>query len=359
MEDIFQTPPVLSSASSFHKSQAFWELPPLNFDARAARKSSMSSILPSTPSLAPTPSCASLKPTPTNDTQRGATTQDVDAAEQSVLEQAGLIDAEGTPDGKRPGTSPECEESKDQVVEKEKLDRGKIRRSFHRTLREAHVPTHNRSRKGKDSSSSAGMSEESTADDFLSRGTGSFVVHGKKASVIKFGSELQIMSPEERLRLRKKTHKDEPVILSPAAIDDDFHSVLAEPYEYHERHGSAATTSTVTAKSFRDLNKKLYVHGAHNAGAVTSDGEDSEVAVSFSDGRRTPLPPVEDEDEEDSESCPGSHGKQAMFYTPEASTSPTHGPNEKHEAVEREEIGDNKAEDERLPSPALQAVVNT
>ena len=38
----------------------------------------------------------------------------------------------------------------------------------------------------------------------LTRGTGSFVVHGKKASVITFGgSAWQDISPEERLKLRK------------------------------------------------------------------------------------------------------------------------------------------------------------
>merc|ERR1711939_733558 len=191
----------------------------------------------------------SLKPVISCESHR-APSPNIDAAEQAVLEQEGLVttDMDKTPDAKRPVASPENEEGKDHVVEKDKLDRGKIRRSLHRTLREAHVPSHTRSRKGKDSSSSAGMSEEGK-DDVLSRGTGSFVVHGKKASVITFGSEIQSMSNEERLRLRKQPHKDEPGQLSPATTDDDFHSVLAEPYEFHERHDSQATTSTATPQS--------------------------------------------------------------------------------------------------------------
>jgi hypothetical protein len=339
LEDVFQTPPVLSSSSSFHKSQASWELPPLNFDARSARKSSVSSALPSSPSLVPKPSRSSLKPIATTETQR-APSPNVDAAEQAVLEQAGLVDAIDTPEKKRPVTQPDSEDGKEQVIEKDKLERGKIRRNLHRTLRDAHVPTHNRSRKGKDSASSAGMSEESK-DDVLSRGTGSFVVHGKKASVITFGSELQSMSPDERLRLRRQSHNDEPSILLPGAVDDDFHSVLAEPVEFHERHDSAATTSTATARSFRDLHKRLSVHGSSNPTAVTSDGEDSE-AISFSEGRRTPLPPVEDEDEDGDRSRPGSNGKQAMFYTPEASNSPiSPGFNEKQQSIlEREEAAE-------------------
>ena len=127
------------------------------------------------------------------------------------------------------------------------------------------------------------------------------------------------MSPDERLRLRRQPHKEEPGLLSPASIDDDFHSVLAEPVEFHERHDSAATTSTATARSFRDLHRKLAANNANGGALVGSDGEDSEAAVSFSEGRRTPLPPVEDDDDDLNE----LPGKQAVFYTPEASNSPT------------------------------------
>ncbi|KAG0647782.1 transport sec73 [Hyphodiscus hymeniophilus] len=356
-DDIFQSPP-LASASSFHKAQASWELPPLNFDARGGRKTSLSSVVPSSPSIGPTPSRSSTFPkTDSCEAQQSSPTPDVDAAEHAVLEQAGIVVDK---DSVRPVTAPDSEESKDQVPEKEKLDRGKIRRSLHRTLREAHVPTHARSRKGKDSSSSAGLSEESK-DDVLSRGTGSFVVHGKKASVITFGSELQSMSPDERLRLRKQSHKDEPGPLSSATIEDDFHSVLAEPFEYHERHGSAATASSTTAKSFRDLHRKLAAHNANSAAVLSDDGEDSEAAISVFEGGRTPLPPVEDDYSSENDnlagSRPGSKGKQAMFYTPEASNSPvTFAFREKHNgAVEQEERDENFPEvekrGERLPSP--------
>jgi len=316
LDDIFQTPPMLPSSSSFHKPQASWELPPLSFNGRGERKASFSSaIAPASPNLAPTPSRGSMKPAQLSDPHRPETPT-IDAAEQAVLQQAGLVDTDKTPEGKRPVTGPENEECRDLVQDKEKLERGKIRRSLHRTLRDAHVPSHTRSRKGKDSASSGAMSEESK-DDVLSRGTGSFVVHGKKASVITFGSELQSMSPDERLRPRRQLHKEEPGLLSPASIDDDFHSVLAEPIEFHERHGSAATTSTATARSFRELHKKLASHSIGGPALVGSDGEDSEAAVSFSEGRRTPLPPVEDEEANEHLT------KQAMFYTPEASNSPT------------------------------------
>ena len=357
LDDIFQTPPSLKSTSSFHKTQASWELPPLSFDGRSVRKSSFTSAAPSTPNLAPTPSGASLRPASIIDTARGPLTPNVDAAEQAVLELAGLVESDKTPDSKRPSAGPETEENKDQVTEKDKLDRGKIRRSLHRTLREAHVPNHARSRKGKESSSSAGMADETTQDDALSRGTGSFVVHGKKASVITFGSELQSMSPDERLRLRKQPHKHERGNAAPAAIEDDFHSVLAEPVEYHERHGSAATGSSATAKSFRDLHAKLRL------GANTSDDEDSEAAASFSEGRRTPVPRFESDDEEGDDSRPSSHGKQAMFYTPEASNTPVNdtfpsGPLGAQPEAPNDHAHESTPENEKLPTTPLQTVVS-
>ncbi|TVY17379.1 Protein transport protein sec73 [Lachnellula arida] len=355
IDDIFQTPPVLSNSSSFHQQQASWELPPLSFDAR---KASVSSAVPSSPSLAATPSKASLKPTTAISDAPRAPSPNVDAAEQAVLEEAGLKEPENFPDGKRPIAS-DVEESKDHAKdpasEKEKLEKGKIRRSLHRTLREAHVPTHTRSKKGKDSSSSAGMSDEAAADDVLSRGTGSFVVHGKKASVIQFGSELQSMSPDERLRLRRQSHKEEPGSLSPTTIEDDFQSALVEPAGFRERQNSVATTSSATTKSFRELHKRLHPSGI--PAIVTSDGEDSEAAISFSeDGRRTPLPPVEDEEEDqDYLNRPGSSYQQAMFYTPEASNSPSREYfSEKHCAGDPT---DQLAEVERVPTPPAQTAV--
>ncbi|KAK6580369.1 hypothetical protein PZA11_007391 [Diplocarpon coronariae] len=323
--DVFQNPPELAKSSSFHRQHASWELPPLSFEFRSPRKPSFSGVqLPSSPGKAPVPLQPSLKPMTSGEFQRDPSSN-IDAAEQAVLEQSGLVQ-DMIPDGKRPATGSEGEEGKDQAGEKDKLDRGKIRRSLHRTLREAHVPSHRSSRKGKDSSSSAGISDEGK-DEVLSRGAGSFVVHGKKASVITFGSELQSMSPDERLRLRKQPYKAEPGMASPATIDDDFHSVLAEPYEFHERHDSQATTSSATARSFRDLHRKLADNTLGAPAILGSDAEDSDFAVSFSEGRRTPLAPVEDDENLYAiSSRPTSRAEHATPYTPEASNSPAFHP---------------------------------
>lgn len=308
IEDVFHTPPALGHASSFHKSQATWELPPLMVTKSPRRHSSVSAAVPSSPASDQQALSSSLKPDEA-EVER-APSPNVDAGEHLVLAQEGLVvDTDNTPEKKRPVSRFESKDSGEHSATKEKdsFNQGKIRRSLHRTLRDAHVPSHNRSRKGKDSSSSTAMSDESK-DDMLARGTGSFVVHGKKASVITFGSELQSMSPDERMRLRRQSQKEDAGGLPPTI--DDFQSILAEPVEYHDRHGSAATGSTATARSFRDLHRRSALSG----NAIASEGEDSDGAT-FSDGRRTPLPPVDDEEED----APASHAKQAMFYTPESS----------------------------------------
>jgi hypothetical protein len=361
MEDIFHNSPPVTSSSSFHKAQASWELPPLMFDARTGRHSSISSGTPKSPTLSHTTSFPSIRPAGNIEQQRAVSSPHVDATEHAVLEQAGLIDSEPIPEVKLTETGPENEDAKDRIEtsEKDKIDRSKIRRSLHRTLRDAHVPSHHRSRKGKESTSSAG--DETAADDVLSRGTGSFVVHGKKASVITFGEELSHMSPEERLRLRKQPHREETNNLINSAIEHDFQSMIAEPVEFHEHRDSAASASTATAHSFRELHKRLSVHAANQVlGLGTSRTEDDSDALSFSDGRRTPLPPVEDGDENgdgDDLRSISSTGRQAMFYTPDPPGSPMKGGLEKSpvkaiSGVEEEEKSENeKGEVAQVESP--------
>jgi hypothetical protein len=102
--------------------------------------------------------------------------------------------------------------------------RSRVRRSLQRTLRDHSLSGshhHHRSKRNNLSVSSAGTAtaEErpndleddptsSPADspntEVLSRHKNVFTVHGKKASVITFGSEWQNMSAEERLKVRKQ-----------------------------------------------------------------------------------------------------------------------------------------------------------
>jgi hypothetical protein len=88
--------------------------------------------------------------------------------------------------------------------------------------------------------------------------------------------------------------------------DEDFYSAVGVPVEPSERRESIASASTATARSFRELHRKYSTAQAArstSAGGrltIPSDTE-SEVAVSFSDGRRSPLPPMETETDEESD----------------------------------------------------------
>ncbi|KAL8780621.1 MAG: hypothetical protein Q9194_000812 [Teloschistes cf. exilis] len=228
-EDVFQN---TLAAAAQQQRQASWELPPLSFEPSRTSAQSMPIaagaegsrvVTPPRHELRHEPSVASDRTselTPELAARLATPTTSVDEDEQEVLKEAGLLRSETpTPTTTRQDTAAGSETAPDSSQSRSRLSdpafgdgRPKIRRSLQRTLREAHVPSHHRGRKGKDSASSAGMSDESTSvaeKEGLSRGAGSFTVHGKKASVITFGSEWQSMSPEERLNFRKQAQGDE------------------------------------------------------------------------------------------------------------------------------------------------------
>jgi len=127
------------------------------------------------------------------------------------------------------------------------------------------------------------------------------------------------MSHEDKLRTRKQSLVDTP--MSPALSngeDDDFYSAAGDLPESEgtlSRRESGASASTATARSFRELHRKFSsTHASRSVSnsrrlGVPSDGE-SEAAVSFSDGRRSPLPPIETAEGEDEEEdyIQGGHG---------------------------------------------------
>jgi len=261
---------------------------------------------------------AQTEQTPSRDSN---SQDDVDADERDLLRQAGLLEAmpsKAVSDKSNLSTVGDGAEQTS-AADREKHDKNKIRRSLQRTLREGagHL-SHHRSKRGREGQPAA-SSEETKRDSMLSRGTGSFVVHGKKASVINFGSELQSMSNDEKLRSRKQSHHiDQP--LSPTLSqgegdDDDFYSAAGDlaDSETTSRRESAASASTATARSFRELHRKYSsAHASRSVSnsrrlTVPSDGE-SEAAVSFSDGRRSPLPPIETEEEEEGDKREGDVG---------------------------------------------------
>lgn len=262
MDDVFESiRPSLSGIN--HRSKGSWELPPLSFQPAKSSVKSESSIAMAQPtrhSLVPRPSSRSVRDTPkvldSSDlaTKLVTPTQSMDENEQEVLQEAGLVEPESpsTAKAKRPDTSDgDTTREKSKPSETDYDGRSRVRRSLHRTLRDSHPPTHHRSRKGKDSAGSAVPTEDNsslTESEGLARGTGSFTVHGKKASVITFGSELQNMSPEERLRLRKQMQNDESKLSVPLAIEDEDDAAKST-FDPTARRASAVSGSTTTTRS--------------------------------------------------------------------------------------------------------------
>jgi ribosomal protein S18 len=184
-----------------------------------------------------------------SDSRLMSPTLDLDNGEKQVLREAGLLGADGTPpSGKRPGTSGSDRDRLGSIstLDGTPRDRGSVRRSLQRSLRESQHAPH-RGKKGRDSNSSVAFTEDgrsvSGESDGLTRGTGSFIVHGKKASVITLGSEWQSMSNEERLRLRKLAQKENTK--EEAVAEDGTASTVSAPIAVVDT--KSLTNSTTTA----------------------------------------------------------------------------------------------------------------
>lgn len=130
----------------------------------------------------------------------------------------------------------------------------RIRRSLHRTLRDSHhgQQGHNaRGKKQRDSMSSEVVPEDeqdTKEGEGLSRKAPQFTVHGKKASIVTFGSEWQNMTPEERLRLRKPTPSEEPRASDPAILsggDSNGTEPINPGISQSLRSGSTATRISI------------------------------------------------------------------------------------------------------------------
>lgn len=271
MDDVLsamqQPPSPVRRMESNHQPKGSWELPPLSFVPTKTSLTSGSSATSSYPPhhpLVPQPSSRSVseitRPSEAGDlaAKLAPLVPSIENKDQETLRVASLLEPESptaaklkrpeTPNGDRSQSrdiakSPETDHSE---------GRSKVRRSLHRTLREStHVPSHHRSKKGKDSAGSTTATEDTSSQvdkEGLARGTGSFTVHGKKASVITFGTEWQGMSPEERLKLRKQAQHDGSKLAVPSAIEDEDASLrsISNP---SNRPVSAISTSTTTTKS--------------------------------------------------------------------------------------------------------------
>lgn len=208
-----------------------------------------------------------------------------DEAEEQILREAGLIGIDGAvPKDKRPETS---ESDRDRIVRLSAtgdVSKGSSVRRLHRSLREAHIPhsvhhhspSIHRHRKARESGSSVAATEDggrSVSDaEELKRGTGSFILHGKKASVITVSSDWQNMSAEERLRLRASTSGEG----KPDTIPDDEEAV--------GEHGSILSRGSEDEAGRESVTPSSRKHsiattaGEHFVDAETGEGEEDDIA---------------------------------------------------------------------------------
>ncbi|KIH88686.1 guanyl-nucleotide exchange factor [Sporothrix brasiliensis 5110] len=390
-DDVFQTPPTSATGAAFfqHKHQTSSDVAAAGLDFTSLRKASVSSAMSSGPSIAATPPRAvrslnsAHESTPSSSKQAGPTSaaqnednvdpNDVDADEHSLLQKTGLLESVATSTSGSAGGAGKNKpvgledtgsipyDSKQQYTpdasQTSQHDKNKIRRSLQRTLREGAGHLSTRGRKPKDASTTGGQEEAADEPIILERGTGSFVVHGKKASVINFGGDFSsILPPDERLRQRKQQQQQEQqqqqqqqprqsqhsqrlptvpdsasqstaALVQPPSTGQDDASLLSSSnggensihngstdnnqfgihsdsrvamFQDRERRESAASASTATARSFRELHRKYSsVRAASRSStggkALISDDDESEAAVSNSEGRHTPLPLGPDE----------------------------------------------------------------
>ncbi|KAF2144191.1 uncharacterized protein K452DRAFT_223356 [Aplosporella prunicola CBS 121167] len=212
-DDVFSTPENSPQSSPGHPPTD-WVIPPMSFSPLSEPRHSLIMSKVENPDHRPSVS----------------TTGDQEGSEVGSKHRSGSIsDADHSHPRNQSTTSmnldgrPSTPENGEQNPAGSPDSRAKMRRSMHRTLRDPHTSGgHRRSGKGKESSSTI-MSED-TADkgpEVLPRAHGSFTVHGKKASVITFGSEWQDLSAEERLKLRKQALEDGKRLEIPTAHEDD------------------------------------------------------------------------------------------------------------------------------------------
>lgn len=177
--------------------------------------------------------------------------------ESGILPASSSVGSEATEGDKLPGTQLESPPADHRS--------SKVRRSLQRSLREAHIPPHHghqRNKKSKDhtaatASGSDAAGQSVSENQGLSRSSPSFTLHGKKASVVTFGSEWQNVAPEERLKQRKRPPPlEESKALGMASASEGGGSPLSESAR-GKTGSSVRSNSTATGMSARNQDASL------------------------------------------------------------------------------------------------------
>ncbi|KAJ5896859.1 uncharacterized protein N7473_006258 [Penicillium subrubescens] len=257
-----------------------------------------------------------------------------DDSEERLLRETGLLDLGGSPPPRKPSSAvleDETESKPDESSEVSQSDNrpSRVRRSLHRTLREPHHVHrhHSRHKKNRDSVSSlAGPEDDGSESSGLPRKTPSFTVHGKKASIVTFGSEWQNMPPEERLKLRKPTPHEEPRASDPVLVGSG-ESVTSDNMPADRRH-SYMSVSTTTGLSLRSDDETIdFFKDAQETLPADSPKRPISQVLDHEPEQTSPPEPTEPEPENEPPSTSGT-GSGSITYgshliAPGETTSPS------------------------------------
>ncbi|KAG9376778.1 SEC7 domain protein [Pyrenophora tritici-repentis] len=282
-DETFRTPPETSRQSSPSDPSAHFHLPAMSFGPTTSeRRSSFASSSAHSPRMYPADHRPSI-----STTGDGTIDSDYDSDSEHGSQYATPPPGEAEElDPKTPDFSPlEGPRTDAQGSDNEAIaaltgsprSRTKQRRSLHRTLRDSRGnSSHRRGHKSRDSAST--IASDNTESEGLARSKGSFTVHGKKASVIQFGSDWHNMTAEERLKTKKQLQeaseaasadeRDGSIISSGTAAalspgsDSNEHSRTLSVETLKQRKLSADTTKqrhvssqTITPSNFREAFK--------------------------------------------------------------------------------------------------------
>lgn len=205
-ESAFKTPPETSRQTSPTFPSGSYTVPPISFSPPASdRRSSLASSTLQSPRMYP----VDKRPSVSTFNDEGTAGSDDDSDDDDArYATPPLIDADelhlNVPETATDGVMESDTEQNLATHAGSPASRTKQRRSLHRTLRDSHgSSSHRRSHKGRDSASTI-TSEGASESEGLNRSKGSFTVHGKKASVIQFGSDWHNTTAEERLKAKKQ-----------------------------------------------------------------------------------------------------------------------------------------------------------
>ncbi|KAI4651341.1 uncharacterized protein J4E78_008032 [Alternaria triticimaculans] len=253
-DEAFKTPPETSRQSSPRDPSAQFQPGPMFGPGSSDRRSSFASSSAHSPRMYPSDHRPSISTTgdgtigsdSDSDSEDGSRYATPPPGEAGDLEP---MSPEPTP-GERARPEPVVDSDYEQslaALTGSPRSHTKQRRSLQRTLRESRgSSSHRRSHKSRDSSSTITLASDNTESEGLARGKGSFTVHGKKASVIQFGSDWHNTTAEERLAAKKQLQEAAEAIsaderdgtaaaLSPGSEDNDPESDMSDIAEETQR----------------------------------------------------------------------------------------------------------------------------